>query len=406
VPGVTTNNPDSGLCNNIDSCSQDAAYTCDDDCDVGAAFTDRAAPLLGLDCVCSAGFDETLIVLALALLVLLLALLFRTLRGYFNENDGPQLSTVRVPGEIQRIRLVRGSSSLWTLAFVALVACFLVAPVQSSSSCPGPELMLSVGFSGDDLAKDMIEHSLDNGFALLGQSDSVGAGMGDLVLIKTNKAGGLMWTKSYGTAKTEQGAALMEYTVDKGFVLAGKIFQGGANLDIIITRTNSVGTEQWTRSYGGSEQDLPYTLIQSNDNAIVVGGTTKSYGNPGVNDTDAHQFLMKLNSAGTVQWSKIYAGASSYSGGEVAIFQHSVDNGYVMCGISITGGYGSSDFSCTKTNSAGADVWSRIYGGSSNDIVNGVSECSSDNGLAIVGTTSSWGKCVCVFACVFVSMFI
>jgi hypothetical protein len=306
--------------------------------------------------------------------------------------------------------------------------------------------MLSFGFANDDDHPTiLIEHSLDNGFVIAGKTLSVGAGDHDMLLVKTDAMGVLLWSKTYGKADSEMAYDLIEYTVDQGFVIAGTMFYQEYTQDILVVRTNSVGTKLWARTFGllVGLRDFASHVIQSNDNGIVLAGGTESYGNTKHTHThtylcylcicicicyilsslyplstlttgagaplSSNKFLMKLDSAGTLQWSKTFAVA--WGGG---LLQHSVDNGYVISASSKdytieNQGYGwdfaSTDILIIKTDTAGVEVWSKIYGGTGFDNANDVIECS-DTGLAIAGETSSWGTCVCVCVCVFVCILI
>jgi hypothetical protein len=74
---------------------------------------------------------------------------------------------------------------------------------------------------------------------------------------------------------------------------------------------------------------------------------------------------------------------------------------------SSSSGAGNEDILLMKVTSVGAEVWTKTYGGGSDDRAYSVLE-SSDNGFIVAGRTASFGAgmCVCIapYVCMHVSM--
>jgi hypothetical protein len=136
------------------------------------------------------------------------------------------------------------------------------------------------GGSGDDRAYSLIEHSIDTGFVLAGRTTTFGAGGYDVMLVKTNSVGVEMWTKTYGGPGNEFADSVIEHTIDQGLLLAGATTGYGAgSFDLILVKTNSAGVEVWTKTYGGTGVDFYYSLIEhSIDTGFLLGGQTTSIG--------------------------------------------------------------------------------------------------------------------------------
>ena len=65
----------------------------------------------------------------------------------------------------------------------------------------------------------------------------------------------------------------------------------------------------WSRSFGGSNKDVPFSIIETSDGGIAVAGITKSnngdvFGHHGNQDV----WIIKLNSEGDTIWTKTYGG--------------------------------------------------------------------------------------------------
>ena len=82
--------------------------------------------------------------------------------------------------------------------------------------------------------------------------------------------------------------------------------------------------QQFQVDYGAANNDDAYALDVTSDEGFILSGS--SFGN-GTGGTDA--MLTKTDSAGILQWSKIYGG----SGNELAIYVKAVPGGgYVFSG--------------------------------------------------------------------------
>jgi hypothetical protein len=131
-----------------------------------------------------------------------------------------------------------------------------------------------------------------------------------------------------------------------------------------------------------SSLDEAWSIIQSSDGGYAVAGFTYSFG-AGWYDF----YVVKLDSGGNVQWTKIIGG----SGNDVArsIIQSS-DGGYVVAGYTTSFGAGNEDIYVVKLDSGGNVEWTKTIGGSYADGANSIIQ-SSDGGYVVAGYTSSSG---------------
>ena len=239
----------------------------------------------------------------------------------------------------------------------------------------------------NDFAQSVIEHSIDNGLVVAVQTRSFGAGDFDFMLVKTNSVGAEQWTKTYGGTNDDYASSVIEHSIDKGLVVAGRTRSFGAgDFDFMLVKTNSVGAEQWTKTYGGTNNDYASSVIEhSVDNGLVMAGYTDNFGVAG-----SDFLLVKTDSDGAMQWNETYSGLLN----DIALsaIEHSIDNGTVVVGYTnsfdVAGG---SDFMLVKTTSGGSEMWTKTYGGSVTDFVYSVIEHSIDNGLVMAGYTNSFG---------------
>jgi hypothetical protein len=133
------------------------------------------------------------------------------------------------------------------------------------------------GGNSSDWAYSAIETS-DGGFAIVGWTDSFGAGYRDVYFIKTDADGDTLWTQTYGGSLDDEGYTILE-TVDGGFLISGltkSIGNGGE--DVFIIRTDQYGNEICTRHYGGTGNERGLSLIPISYNSYMITGYTFSFG--------------------------------------------------------------------------------------------------------------------------------
>jgi hypothetical protein len=141
----------------------------------------------------------------------------------------------------------------------------------------------------------------DNGMALLVYQTAVGAGGPDFMLIKTDSVGVEQWTKTYGGSANDGPHSVIEHSTDYGFMLAGWTQSSGVGLsDLMLVKTNSMGVELWTKTYGGASSEHAMCVIEHSDQGFVLAGYTVTYG---AGDRDF--MIVKTDSAGVEQWTKV-----------------------------------------------------------------------------------------------------
>ncbi|MCP4631994.1 MAG: T9SS type A sorting domain-containing protein, partial [candidate division Zixibacteria bacterium] len=140
-----------------------------------------------------------------------------------------------------------------------------------------------------DWGKGICE-TADGGFALVGDSDTHGADLLDVMLIKTDDYGFEDWRyKISRSVFYDYGNSICQ-TSDGGFIICGATkYTNTQKNDIYMIRTNSNGNVLWTGTYGGSESDWGSSMCITNDDDYVIVGHTESFG-AGKYDV----YLMKL----------------------------------------------------------------------------------------------------------------
>ncbi|MBS4032847.1 MAG: T9SS type A sorting domain-containing protein [Ignavibacterium sp.] len=139
-------------------------------------------------------------------------------------------------------------------------------------------------FGGTDVDRAYsIQQTTDGGYILTGYTDSFGAGLYDMLLIKTDNLGNQQWMKTFGGSGRDYGHSVQQ-TMDGGFIAAGYTLSFGAGGDdIYAVKTDANGNEQWSNTYGGSSSDVAYGIRETSDGGFIITGHTLSFG-AGVHD--------------------------------------------------------------------------------------------------------------------------
>ena len=132
-----------------------------------------------------------------------------------------------------------------------------------------------------------IQATPDGGFILTGVETSYTTD-GDLLIIKLDANGNLIWKKIYGTVDIEKGESIQRLQ-DGGYIIAGLSTHGAGGYDMYVVRINSTGDSLWSRTIGGFGDDLAFSVASAQAGSYFVTGWTWSYGQ-GLGDV----YLLKL----------------------------------------------------------------------------------------------------------------
>ncbi|MBW8049725.1 MAG: PKD domain-containing protein [Cytophagales bacterium] len=239
-------------------------------------------------------------------------------------------------------------------------------------------------FGGNNTEQaNLIQKTNDGGYALIGYTNSFGAGSTDMYLIKTDSLGNLLWSKTYGGWSGEDFVYGIQ-TNDGGFIMTTHTHSFGPNVlgDILLVKTDSSGSLQWSKHIGGNSGDAGYFVNQTSENGYIVTGYSQSFG-AGNGDI----YLLQLDSLGNLQWTKTIGGSAFDYGVYV---EQTNDNGYIILGTTGSFGVGSNDICIFKTDSIGNLLWFKTYGGTDWDKPSFM-RGTKDGGYIIAGETASFG---------------
>ncbi|HSU29335.1 MAG TPA: hypothetical protein VLJ68_13200, partial [Chitinophagaceae bacterium] len=167
----------------------------------------------------------------------------------------------------------------------------------------------------------------------------------------------------------------MALAADSGYVISGWTNSfGNGDYDGLVMKVNKKGNTVWSKAIGGTGYEYFSRIKRTSDDGFIICGVTKSYGN-----TAGDAWLVKIDAAGNVQWSKKYGDGNV--NGEIAhdVIQMS-DGGYALCG-SHKYAAGTAEGFVIRTDNLGNATWSKQYGISGSDQITSLIE---DGGSIVV----------------------
>ena len=212
--------------------------------------------------------------------------------------------------------------------------------------------------------------------------------------------------KTFGGTKNES-AQVVKSTNDGGYIVMGYTQsmdeditdKQNESFDFWVLKFDSENILQWSKTYGGTDDDRGNDIIQTADGGYAILGHSSS------NDEDVSEnagaqdyWISKLDNLGNISWQKSFG----YSGADIGIsLLQSNDGGYFITGVldvTASGGLGNTkllnsrhaggDYWAIKLSTSGDIEWSKYYGGGFTDTPYDVIE-ASDGGYIMIGSSDS-----------------
>jgi len=247
-----------------------------------------------------------------------------------------------------------------------------------------PDTTWTKTFGGIEMDRGYsVQQTSDGGYIITGATSNFGSGGTDVWLIKTDASGTESWNKTFGGTSYETGRSVKQ-TSDGGYVIVATTDSyGNGKLDYWLIKTDSEGNEEWNKTFGGTDNDELPSVQQTADGGYALVGATRSYGSGGQD-----VWLIKTDASGTELWNKTLGGTDDEIG---HAFQQTTDGGYIITGAIQYSENNKYDALLIKTDSNGAELWSKTFGGSERDYTFAVQQ-TTDGGFIISGLTRSFGN--------------
>lgn len=216
-----------------------------------------------------------------------------------------------------------------------------------------------------------LQQTSDKGFIITGEKN------GDVLLLKTDQNGNVLWSKTYGGLNDDRGCSVSQ-TDDEGYIITGFTESyGSGGKDVWLIKTDADGNEEWNRTFGGISDDSGLSVISGSVTGYIIAGYTRSYGTSNSNDV----WVIKTDFNGNEVWSKTFGGTDHDYGTSI---RNTSDGNYIITGAI------DYDVCLIKIDVNGNEVWSKSFNGYDYDLGSSVKQ-TSDDGYIISCTKDNGG---------------
>jgi len=132
-----------------------------------------------------------------------------------------------------------------------------------------------------------------NGYIFVGLTESNRDKREEAYVVKIDKTGKVLWQNTYGGRYNEEAFDIV--ADDDGYVIVGKTdTDSHGRDDLYMFKIDEKGKLLWQRNYGGRADDVAYSVVKTDD-GYLVAGETESYGS-GRKDV----YLLKTDKNGNI----------------------------------------------------------------------------------------------------------
>ncbi|MBN2149288.1 MAG: PD40 domain-containing protein [Anaerolineales bacterium] len=227
-----------------------------------------------------------------------------------------------------------------------------------------------------------------DGYLLVGQTASFGAGGTDVYVIQTDALGNALWAQTYGSELDEEGYDAVALP-DGGFLILGALLHAGGdylaqNPDIYLVRTDGQGNMLWEKALEEPGVQAGFNMLPMSDGNYLITGLRSASGEPA--DTDP--LLIQVDAMGNILWSSAIGetGVFDYAGEVYALSE----GGYLVTGLAEPGGKGS--IPLIRLDEEGEVMWQQIISQGSGHRAGVAILEALDGGYLIVGNASDGGR--------------
>ncbi len=263
--------------------------------------------------------------------------------------------------------------------------------------------------SGYSVALDVSENAYVagyyNNFTIIGSDTLTCAGWSDILLVKYNASGNVLWTRYAGGTEVDIASSVK---VDPsgnvyvtGYFSSETITFDTINLnnasslettsDIFVCKYDSSGNLIWARCAGGLKNDLAQDISVDASGNIYISGYFRSstiiFGTDTlINKGNSDVFLVKYDNNGNIIWVRGAGGTDEDVANSVSLDSSGnllvaggFDSPTVIFGTDTLTNAGSTDIYLVKYDSYGNIIWAKRAGGTSTDYAKSVATDSLGN---------------------------
>ena len=149
-------------------------------------------------------------------------------------------------------------------------------------------------------------------------------GVGDAFLSKRDSTGALVWTRVVGTTTTDSGEGTAFDSAGNAYLVgytAGSMpaFTSAGGFDLFVARYDANGNQTLLKQWGTSSFDFAYNVKVDGSGNIYLTGQTVGDLSGQTNNGRIDAFLTKLDSSGSVLWTRLLGGTGDDTSTELVL---------------------------------------------------------------------------------------
>lgn len=226
-------------------------------------------------------------------------------------------------------------------------------------------------------------------------------GAEDTFLVKFDTDGNLHWEKHFGSAMKFQHAQSVAADSQGNILLTG-YFEGSPNFgggplgnlggkDAFVVKFSAAGDYIWSKRFGDTGDEIGWSIATDSQNNVLLAGEfdlTTNFGGPAVSSAGLSDFfVVKLNPDGDWVWNRTFGNVDDQS--QIRVITTPGDRVVIVGAFTKTMNFGDGP----KTSIGGLDAftavfdassvlaWSRRFGGTGDDVSEGIGIDGSGNVL-------------------------
>jgi hypothetical protein len=211
-----------------------------------------------------------------------------------------------------------------------------------------------------------IQQTSDGGFVLVGYAIAPGENYSPWIA-KLSSTGQVQWTHVFVDPNSQYSSAYsVRQTADGGYLVGGEVSYAVTSTyteaEITVFKLDSTGAMVWQHDYSAGVDAYFQSLALTSDGGAIVSGTVDTQTATAYSSYTSSVLLLKLDSTGKVQFSETILPSGSISDLYIVGVQQTADGGYAFAGYYFQNTVYTERAWLVKTDSAGNVQWNKIYG--------------------------------------------
>lgn len=230
----------------------------------------------------------------------------------------------------------------------------------------------------------------DGGYLCVGSNNFTGfpgTGFGDAWMVRFDKKGDTLWTRTMGKASMDDVAKAAIPTSDGGFIVAAETIGNNSGIpgsndgtfDWWLIKLKSNGDTAWTRLVGTDKSEYVNSIVPASNGDFIVAGSR--------NIPSGSILIGKFDRNGNQLWEKNINGFGESWASSLSV----ASDGSIYVAASANNNTQNYDYRIIKLNANGEQIWNKGLGSNKTDFPESI-QSTIDGGCIVAGTTYGSGN--------------